>query len=159
MQTVSLMPVRVACRAETPLGVFTAIYEDNTICRVLFPHETTAVTAFDDTLPFAAQIKEYFCGERRRFNLPLLIPGTPFRQSVYRTVLNIPYGQAATYSEVALVSGHPLAMRAVGTAMKRNPLPLLIPCHRVVHKATDADAYSGGLNIKHSLQALEARYI
>jgi O-6-methylguanine DNA methyltransferase len=152
------MTNRVACRADTPLGVYTALYEDGMIRRVLFPDEPCpqSFAVFDDTLPFAAQISEYFSGKRRSFSLPLLIPGTPFRQNVYRAVIDIPYGGTASYSAVALAAGYPLAMRAVGTAMKMNQLPLLIPCHRVVHKAVNADAYRGGLDMKSYLLTLEA---
>jgi len=80
---------RIACRANTPLGVFTALYEDGVIRRVLFPDEACPqnFTEIDDTLPFTTQINEYFSGKRRSFSLPVLIPGTPFRQSVYRTVI------------------------------------------------------------------------
>ncbi len=148
---------RVACRADTPLGVFTALYEDGVIRRVLFPDEPCpqSFSVFDDGLPFAAQINEYFAGKRRSFSLPMTIPGTPFRQSVYRAVIDIPYGCTASYSTVALAAGYPLAMRAVGTAMKMNQLPLLIPCHRVVHKAAKIEAYRGGLDIKSYLLTLE----
>ena len=148
---------RVACRAETPLGVFTALYENGTIRRVLFPDEEPgSFTVYDDTLPFAAQISEYFAGTRREFSLPMLIPGTLFREAVYKAVIAIPYGGTASYSAVALAAGYPLAMRAVGTAMKLNPLPLLIPCHRVIHKGSKAQAYRGGLDIKSFLLDLEA---
>lgn len=149
---------RIACRAQTPLGVFTALYDNGLIARVLFPGEPCpADAAFDDTLPFASQIGEYFAGRRRGFELPLLIPGTPFRRRVYEAAIGIPYGGTASYSSVALAAGYPLAMRAVGTAMKLNPLPLLIPCHRVVHKARKTEAYRGGLDTKSFLLDLEAR--
>ncbi len=148
---------RVACRAETPLGVFTALYENGTIRRVLFPDEEPgSLTVYDDTLPFATQLSEYFAGTRREFSLPMLIPGTPFREAVYKAVIAIPYGGTASYSAVALAAGYPLAMRAVGTAMKLNPLPLLIPCHRVIHKGSKAQAYRGGLDIKSFLLDLES---
>ncbi len=160
MKTTKTTPVRVACRAKTPLGVFTALYEDDVIRRVLFPDETANAlyTEFDDTLPFAIQMSEYFAGQRRRFDLPVLIPGTPFRQSVYRAAMAIPYGRTASYSDVALAAGHPLAMRAVGTAMKLNQLPLIIPCHRVVHKAANRDAYRGGVDLKSFLLTLEEQH-
>ena len=99
-----------------------------------------------------------FAGKRRCFSLPMLVPGTPFRQSVYRAVIDIPYGCIASYSQVALTAGYPLAMRAVGTAMRMNHLPLLIPCHRVVHKAANIEAYRGGLDIKSYLLTLEASH-
>lgn len=155
----TLDQTNIACRAKTPVGIFTALYENGVISRVLFPDEPCPgfCTCFDDNLPFAEQVAEYFEGRRKSFSLPVLIPGTPFRQSVYRAVLDIPYGQTATYSDIALITGHPLAMRAVGTTMKLTPLPLLIPCHRVVHKSANADAYRGGLGIKSFLLTLEAK--
>ncbi len=149
---------RVACRAATPVGTITALYQDGVIHRVLFSKEAMGCgfEHHDDTLPFAAQIAEYFAGKRFAFDLPLLIPGTPFRQAVYAATLRIPYGLTATYGDVALAAGYPLAMRAVGTAMRMNPLPILIPCHRVVHRSASRQAYSAGLDIKNALLALEA---
>ena len=159
-QSNTASPSRLACRASTPLGVFTALYEDGIIRRVLFPDEqpSMAFMTFDDTLPFAVQMDEYFQGARRQFDLPVLIPGTPFRQSVYRATMRIPYGRTASYSDVALAAGYPLAMRAVGTSMKLNQLPVIVPCHRVVHKGAKRDAYRGGLDIKSYLLELEARF-
>ena len=157
---ISHTPRRIACRAATPLGVFTALYEDGVIRRVLFPEEpyNYSHSGYDDTLPFASQMDEYFNGSRQEFDLPMLLPGTPFRQAVYAAVLRISYGRTATYADVALSAGYPLAMRAVGTAMKINPLPVLIPCHRVVHKAPFRRAYRGGLSVKDALLALESKY-
>lgn len=150
---------RVVCRAETPLGVLSAIYDDGAITRVLFPDEgLPAHCQYDDALPFAAQMREYFRGERRDFSLPVLIPGTSFRQRVYRAAMAIPYAATATYGDVASMAGHPLAMRAVGTTMKLNQLPILIPCHRVVHKNRAKTAYRGGLGIKRFLLDLEQQY-
>jgi len=150
--------MRIACHAETPFGTVTALYEEGVIRRVLFPNEAIgAGYEGDDSLPFAAQMAEYLSGERRSFDLPLLLPGTPFRQAVYRATMAIPYGRVATYGDVALAAGFPLAMRAVGTSMKLNPLPILIPCHRVVHKDPHRAAYGGGLHVKEFLLDLEHR--
>jgi O-6-methylguanine DNA methyltransferase len=151
---------RVICRAETPLGVLSALYDDGVITRVLFPDEMlpAGASAFDDTLPFAVQMREYLHGDRREFSLPILIPGTPFRQSVYRAVIAIPYATTATYGDIAAMAGHPRAMRAVGTTMRLTPLPVLIPCHRVVHKNHAKSAYRGGLDMKHFLLDMESRY-
>lgn len=152
--------IRIACPVETPIGTFTAIYEDGIIRRILFPGETpgAAITLLDESLDFAAQIKEYFAGKRKAFDLPVFIPGTDFRRRVYNTTMCIPYGCTAAYSEVALAAGYPLAMRAVGSAMKANQLPLVIPCHRVVHKSEKKCAYSGGEGMKRYLLDLEKRY-
>lgn len=150
---------RIACPVKTPVGTFTAIYEDGTIKRVLFPGETIGANIpFDSSLDFAAQVKEYFAGQRKAFDLPVLIPGTDFRRNVYMAAMSIPYGRTAAYSEVALAAGYPLAMRAVGSAMKANQLPLIIPCHRVVHKSEKKSAYSGGDDMKSYLLGLESRY-
>ncbi len=152
---------RVICRAKTPLGILSALYDDGIITRVLFPDEAMPAGAavFDDTLPFAEQMHEYLCGDRRDFSLPIFIPGTPFRQRVYHAVAAIPYAATATYGDIAAITGHPLAMRAVGTTMRLNPLPVLIPCHRVVHKNHAKNAYRGGLDMKSFLLNMESRYL
>ncbi len=151
---------RVVCRAETPIGLLSALYEDGVIRRVFFPDEPLPKSAntFDNSLPFSVQMDEYFSGKRKAFTLPILIPGTPFVQDVYRATLMIPYGEVASYSDVAFAAGYPRAMRAVGTAMKHIPLPVLIPCHRVVHKDYKKSAYRGGLSSKNVLLDLEQQY-
>ncbi len=151
----------VACRADTPAGIFTAVYQEGFIVRVLFPDEdlSAAYNTFDDTLPFAEQMAQYFAGKRKSFDLPLRISGTPFMQDVYRATLRIPYGRTAAYADVALAAGYPLAMRAAGTALKRTPLPILIPCHRVVHKTASRSAYRGGTGLKDVLLELESLHV
>lgn len=152
--------MRIICRAQTPIGRLTALYVDDVIRRVFFPNETLpkdAVT-IDDNLAFSTQIDEYFSGKRKEFSLPIHFPGTQFVQDVYRATLQIPYGETAAYSDVAFAAGYPRAMRAVGSAMKATPLPILIPCHRVVHKAAKKSAYRGGLDIKQYLLSLEQQY-
>ncbi len=152
--------MRIACHADSPFGTLTALYEDGVIRRVLFPDESVGVGYItDDSLPFAVQIAEYFSGKRLSFDLPVLLPGTPFRQAVYAATMRIPYGRTATYGDVALAAGYPLAMRAVGTTMKLNQLPFLVPCHRVVHKSSSRASYRGGLDIKEALLDMEARVI
>jgi O-6-methylguanine DNA methyltransferase len=152
---------RIACPADTPIGTFTALYEDGVIKRVLFPGETPGadVLRFDGSLPFAAQIAEYFEGKRKAFDLPIFLPGTEFRRNVYKATIAIPYGCVAAYSEVALAAGYPLAMRAVGTAMRDTPLPLIIPCHRVVHKSEKKSMYRGGVDMKRYLINMERAYM
>ena len=152
--------MRTACRAATPFGTLTAIYENDIIKRVILPNETMGVdtAAIDDTLPFSVQIFEYFEGRRKNFSLPFLIPGTHFMQDVYRAVLDIPFGETATYAGVALLAGYPRAMRAVGNAMASNPLPILIPCHRVIHQSKSRCAYRGGIDMKHDLLRFESSH-
>jgi methylated-DNA-[protein]-cysteine S-methyltransferase len=102
-----------------------------------------------------AQLTEYFAGERRAFDLPLAPRGTPFQQKVWRALCDIPFGTVRTYGDVARAIGQPLARRAVGQANGRNPLPIVIPCHRVVAGDGTIGGYSGGLHVKHRLLALE----
>ncbi len=153
--------MKIACHADTPIGTLTAIYEDGRIRRVLFPDELYAAADVesDDTLPFAQQIAEYFDGQRRMFELPLQLSGTRFKHEVYAAVLSIPYGKTATYSEVAMMAGHPRAMRAVGNVMRDTPMPIVIPCHRVVHQSKKKGAYRGGMDSKNVLLDMEHRYV
>lgn len=78
------------------------------------------------------QLDEYFKGKRRKFNVPLLLKGTEFQKAVWRQLQKIPYGQTASYGDVARAVGSPRAFRAVGNANNKNPIPLIIPCHRVI---------------------------
>ncbi len=101
------------------------------------------------------QLTEYFAGKRREFDLQLAPRGTPFQQRVWQALLAIPFGVVRTYGDVARDIGQPLAMRAVGQANGRNPIPIVIPCHRVIAGDGTIGGYSSGLNVKHRLLALE----
>jgi methylated-DNA-[protein]-cysteine S-methyltransferase len=101
------------------------------------------------------QLKAYFAGELRKFDLPLDFAGTPFQQRVWRELLNIPYGETRSYSEVANRLGTPAAVRAVGAANGANPIPIVVPCHRVIGAGGKLVGYGGGLPLKRRLLALE----
>lgn len=103
-----------------------------------------------------AQLLEYLSGTRRSFDLPLDPAGTAFQRSVWEALGSIPYGQTRTYGEVAAAVGRPSAVRAVGQANHVNPLPIFIPCHRVVGKNGALTGYAGGLDLKGALLALES---
>lgn len=105
----------------------------------------------------AAQLGAYFAGERTRFDLPLSPHGTGFQRSVWAEVEAIPYGHTTTYSALAARLGRPAACRAVGAANGRNPLPIVVPCHRVVGASGALTGYGGGLERKRVLLELEAR--
>jgi methylated-DNA-[protein]-cysteine S-methyltransferase len=107
-------------------------------------------------LAAADQLIAYFAGELRVFHIPLAPRGTPFQREVWAAVAAIPYGSTATYSEIAAAVGRPSACRAVGAANGRNPLPVIVPCHRVVGAAGGLTGYGGGLDRKRSLLDLEA---
>ncbi len=101
------------------------------------------------------QLQEYLAGQRRDFDLPLCPKGTEFQRKVWRALGAIPYGQIRTYGEVAAQVGKPKACRAVGMANNRNPIAIVVPCHRVVGANGTLTGYAGGLDIKAKLLELE----
>ncbi len=108
--------------------------------------------------PFEAaitQLEEYFAGRRREFDLPLAPQGTDFQRRVWRELTTIAYGQTISYSELARRIGNPRASRAVGLANGANPLPIVVPCHRVIGANGSLTGFGGGLPIKQALLALE----
>lgn len=104
------------------------------------------------------QLSEYFSGIRTEFDIPLSLKGTPFQMLVWQELRRIPYGQTRTYGEIAAAIGQPGAARAVGMACNRNPIWLLIPCHRVVGKNGSLTGYAGGLDMKQQLLMMERHY-
>ncbi len=103
----------------------------------------------------AAQVVAFLEGKRRRFDLPLDLRGTDFQRAVWEAVAAIPFGETRSYAEVAAGVGRPRAVRAVGAANGANPLPLVVPCHRVVQSDGKLGGYGGGLPLKKRLLALE----
>lgn len=101
------------------------------------------------------QLAEYLAGKRKQFDLKLAPKGTPFQQKVWKELQKIPYGKTKTYQELATAIGKPKAARAVGMALNRNPLPFIIPCHRVVGKNGSLTGFSWGLKMKKWLLELE----
>jgi methylated-DNA-[protein]-cysteine S-methyltransferase len=108
--------------------------------------------AFEDVV---AQLTEYFEGRRRQFDLPLAPEGTPFQRRVWNALLDIPYGETISYGQLASRIGQKSASRAVGLANGSNPLPIVIPCHRVIGANGKLTGYGGGLAIKERLLAHE----
>jgi methylated-DNA-[protein]-cysteine S-methyltransferase len=106
--------------------------------------------------PLRGQLTEYFAGERREFDLDLAPAGTPFQLEVWSALREIPYGETASYGEIAAAVGQPLAARAVGGANNRNPVAIVVPCHRVIGADGSLTGYGGGLPRKRRLLALEA---
>lgn len=101
------------------------------------------------------QLKAYFAGELRVFDLPLSLEGTPFQLQVWSALQTIPYGEIRSYMDMAISMGNDKACRAVGGANGRNPIPVIIPCHRVVGSNGSLGGYSGGLGLKRRLLAIE----
>lgn len=101
------------------------------------------------------QLDEYFQGKRTTFSLPFKLTGTPFQLAVWKELQNIPYGQTTSYKEISQKINKPKAYRAVGMANNKNPLPIIIPCHRVIGSNGKLIGYAGGLNLKNYLLELE----
>lgn len=102
------------------------------------------------------QLAEYFAGERREFELPLAPEGTPFMRRVWAELVKVPYGATATYGEIAERIGNPGGSRAVGLANNRNPIAIIIPCHRIIGSSGKLVGYAGGVELKERLLALES---
>jgi methylated-DNA-[protein]-cysteine S-methyltransferase len=97
------------------------------------------------------QLREYFQGKRTAFDLRLHPKGTPFQKAIWKALLDIPYGQTRSYGDIAKAAGRPKAVRAVGLANGRNPLPIIVPCHRVIGANGRLVGYGGGLPVKQAL--------
>ncbi|MFJ9111537.1 methylated-DNA--[protein]-cysteine S-methyltransferase [Streptomyces sp. NPDC102283] len=135
-------------------GVLSALYMTDQRHRP--PQETFGVP---DPEPFGEtiqQLTEYFAGDRTTFDLPLDLAGTPFQRSVWAELLKIPYGETRTYGELAEELGKPGASRAVGLANGKNPVGIIVPCHRVVGASGSLTGYGGGLDRKQRLLAFES---
>ncbi|MDE6777902.1 MAG: methylated-DNA--[protein]-cysteine S-methyltransferase [Alistipes sp.] len=138
----------------SPVGALTLTEERNRLVRIEFADAGAA-----DRTPLlesaARQLTEYFAGTRRDFDIPLAPAGTLFQQEVWRALRDIPYGTTRSYKSVAEAVGRPQACRAVGMANNRNPLPIVVPCHRVVGASGALVGYAGGLDVKRALLDLE----
>lgn len=135
--------------AEDGSGRVTSLYLPNQNLEPMDENETPVLSEA------ARQVNEYLSGRRTSFDLPLSIGGTEFQMDVMEAVEEIPYGEVRTYAEISEDLGHPGAYRAVGTACARNPLPLIIPCHRVVPSSGGIGNYAGGSSLKRRLLELE----
>jgi methylated-DNA-[protein]-cysteine S-methyltransferase len=151
---------------ESPFGPLTAVLTDGTLSGLYMdaqrhrpPEETFGVPA-DDDAPFTAiaeQLQAYFEGELITFTLPLALQGTPFQLRVWKALREIPYGETISYGEIAQELGNPNASRAVGLANGRNPIGIIVPCHRVVGSTGSLTGYGGGLDRKRYLLDFERK--
>lgn len=152
---------------ESPIGVLYLAATPRGLCRVDFFGDQAGFLARLDPLAFAeqspralahasTQLGEYFLGDRRVFDLPLDLEHVPaFQRNVLRTALSIPAGRVWTYQQLAQAIGKPKASRAVGQALGHNPVPIVIPCHRVIGSDGSLHGYAGGLERKRALLQLE----
>lgn len=144
---------------DTPIGPLTLTATARGLSAIHFANEDVAFAAADrDEAMLAkplAQLAEYFAGTRRTFELALDHGGTPFQRRVWQTVMAVPYGETATYRDIATALGNPNLSRAVGTCNGRTPIPIVMPCHRVVGRDGRLTGYRGGLGRKRTLLELE----
>ena len=143
---------------DTPLGPMALGEEEGAVVRLYLPGQPTPRLMSRETPLLGRgrrELLEYLSGERRDFDLPLSPRGTPFQLRVWRALRDIPWGQTRTYRDIALAVDCPRGFRAVGMANHHNPIPILIPCHRVVGSGGALTGYAGGLELKRALLKLE----
>lgn len=152
------------CLYQSPIGVLCIRAENGKITHLnLQREELNNILAENDKrhsdskllAEACRQLDEYFQGKRRQFDLPLSCAGTAFQQRVWSELQKIPYGETRSYEDIAAAIGNPKAHRAVGQANNRNPIMIIIPCHRVIHKSGDISGYACGLEAKRYLLKLE----
>ena len=151
-------------RIDSPVGELTLLSDGDAITGVYMPSQKGG-PAHDpawrpDAAPFTAiveQLQAYFAGERREFEIPTSVSATPFQTSVWTALRTIPYGRTCSYRDIAEQIGAPKAVRAVGLANGRNPISIIVPCHRVVGANGSLTGYGGGLRNKQVLLDLERR--
>lgn len=146
-------------RIDAPFGPLTLVAEDDALIAIRFgADEGAAYGETNEVLDCAAaQLEEYFSGARCAFSVPVRMKGTGFQMKVWNALTEIGYGRTATYGEIAGRIGNEKASRAVGMANNRNPLPIIVPCHRVIAANGSLTGYAGGLEIKEWLLNLEKR--
>ncbi|MDB4818266.1 methylated-DNA--[protein]-cysteine S-methyltransferase [Acidimicrobiales bacterium] len=152
---------------DSPVGPLMVIADNTGITHILFPTHTLAdlglvsedvPEAKDDPvlLNAARQLAEYFDGDRTAFDLPLHVEGNDFEVDVWFAMRSIPYGETISYGKQSDIAGHPGAFQAVGAANGRNPIPIVVPCHRVVGSDGSLVGFGGGLDVKRFLLDLES---
>lgn len=147
-------------RVQSPVGPLLLVASTAGLHGVHFEHDSLIEPGWirDDAFlePVARQLTEYFAGDRRQFDLPLDLKGTPFQRSVWSALCDIPYGTTISYKTLAQRIDSPQAVRAVGLANGRNPVAIVVPCHRVIGADGSLTGYGGGLPRKRFLLDLEA---
>jgi methylated-DNA-[protein]-cysteine S-methyltransferase len=149
--------VRLARVIETPIGPLTLVMEGDVLAELRFGDDVPSGVAVDGTCgaEVVRQLEEYFAGQRREFSVPMAAKGTAFQRSVWDELTKIPYGETRAYVDIANALGQPTATRAVGAANGRNPIPIIVPCHRVIGRSGALTGFGGGLPIKRFLLELE----
>lgn len=145
-------------REEDGDGPQTPIWSDGTFRQSHVPHDDNGMEASALLSRACRQLDEYFAGRRKRFDLPVCCEGTVFQRRVWEALTEIPYGETRSYEEIAVQIGSPKAQRAIGQANHCNPVLIVVPCHRVIHKNGDISGFACGLEAKRYLLSLEKRF-
>lgn len=140
---------------ETSLGTFHAMEEDGVVTNLLLPNQKAPAPQGQPRTNLAAELSEYLAGKRKVFTVTMQPLGPTFHRAVWEALMAVPYGETLTYAELAANAGKPGAARAAGQAVAKNPLPVLIPCHRVVYAHGKKQNYQGGAGMKEFLLKLE----
>lgn len=161
--------MRYTIQITTPIGPLLLAEENNALAEISFAVKEPktfqagrqAESVEQETpllLETKRELEEYFAGTRRTFDIPLSMRGTSFQKQVWKQLLTVPYGETITYGEIAARIGNPRAGRAVGMANHHNPIPIIVPCHRVIGADGRLTGYGGGLPIKEKLLELEKEH-
>jgi methylated-DNA-[protein]-cysteine S-methyltransferase len=152
------MTTTITRTVPSPLGDLLLVGDGETLCGLYLtdhPYVAGAVEDGDAFPEVVSQLEEFFAGKRTAFELPLELAGTDFQRRVWEVLRHIPYGETVSYGEVAQLAGYPGSARAVGSAIGRNPVVIVVPCHRVIGSDGSLTGYGGGLDRKVSLLDLE----
>lgn len=145
---------------QTPAGKLTIASDGSAVTNIAFGAVKLKGEAHPSALTNKAanQLQQYFAGKRTTFDFPIFANGTNFQQAVWDAVSRIPYGETRSYKEIAALVGNERATRAVGMANNKNPLPIVVPCHRVIGANGKPVGYAGGLKLKEYLLELEKKH-
>jgi len=143
---------------DSPIGLLTLIGTGEALTSICFDTPGYPFNPSPLLLKALSELREYFAGERREFDIPLAPEGTEFQQKVWKALEEIPYGETRSYGEIAQEVGSPRAARAVGLANNKNPIPIMIPCHRVIGADGSMTGYAGGVENKQFLLKLEKKH-
>ena len=146
---------------ESPIGFIEIIADKNNLKSVNFIEELPEEKRKGNkiTISTRKQLKEYFAGKLKKFNVPISFNGTEFQNKVWKALTGIPYGSVVTYSDISKIIGNDKSVRAVGSANAKNPISIIVPCHRVIAKSGKLSGYAGGIERKEWLIEHEAKTI
>ncbi len=145
---------------QTPVGILYLVFSGGKLAEISFENEKPSFPRGRSPEPFRKQLAEYFSGKLREFHVNLvLLQGTDFEKKVWLSLRAVPYGETRTYKWVAERIDNPKAVRAVGQALSRNPIPIVLPCHRIIESDGSIGGYSSGVDIKRRLLDMEYYYL